>query len=200
MKTMEIEPGCGTHISFACEEAVRMSRRHHCRVEFTFNGIRIYATPKRCAASLEWDWTIANDREVWKYRNSDEGRRIAKRRRDNIVSTQAVIDQLMDGIDEALGNGLTGTMFWLRKFAHHADLTGLEYSLEFVIGKLEAAGYQRNAHVGRKESDFEDPQLCGEYICGQAIDVMYHGMSPHPMTVDFVNKYLALIGKANQPK
>ncbi len=45
MKTIKYEPGCGSHISGACKEAVEMAQRESCNVEFEFNEIRIIASP-----------------------------------------------------------------------------------------------------------------------------------------------------------
>lgn len=72
MKTFQYEPLAGTDIREACGVACELSKSMKVRVDFDFNGVRLYATQKRCLDSLLWDWTLTQSRLEAKYRPQRE--------------------------------------------------------------------------------------------------------------------------------
>lgn len=82
MKTIQYEPLLGTNIRNACVYAGYLSRQNKARVMFNFNGVSLYATPKRCLPSMLWDWEVAMSRLEAKYRPQREAMLAKYREKD----------------------------------------------------------------------------------------------------------------------
>lgn len=55
MKTHVYRPLGGTHIDTACLHAALMAKANGCLVRFTFNGVRLVASPKKSDVTLHWE-------------------------------------------------------------------------------------------------------------------------------------------------
>ncbi len=62
----------------------------------------------------------------------------------------------------------------------------LQDAVNKALRELEAIGYKNNAHVGRTEWT---RQTIGEYIVGQAINCLRHGLPPHQVTRKFAEDF-----------
>lgn len=72
MSTINYEPSPGIHISTACKEAVAGARRHSKTVVFSFNEIKLTATPDTDPAALERIYNDECDRRHREYAASPE--------------------------------------------------------------------------------------------------------------------------------
>lgn len=190
---MTYTPSCGEHINTACGEATRIARKNGLPVTFDFNGIKLTATPDRTAMDIVADYDRETERRAEEYRNSKEGRLEAARRKKRIRELGTKADKLLSEIDKVLGSkSLYEVMDWLKEFVPVADDISVTFDKKALAAKFEAAGFMENEGVGRKPEWFVTRERMGRYIVGQAISMLKAGMSPHPITVSFVDKYKAL--------
>lgn len=192
MKAIAYEPLAGTHIRDASETARRMAVKRRRPVRFRFNDVVLVATRKTSVDSLLWSFDLVMHQHRQAYRNSRRGREAAARRSRVLQSAQQVVDHLLNTLDASIQNGLSDTVLWLSRFSDVADDCDLRYSKEEIRQKLLGAGYIENQHVGCNQEDFDVREILGQYIVGQAINCLGHGLPPHPITSKFAAKYATL--------
>ena len=193
MKTYE--PSAGTRIEHACAEAERLATLHKEPVTFKFNGIELTANPdcdpdKLVEAFFE---TIESDRQRWE--QSAEGKAEIEKRETEVKRKQGSIDGLLAELDSVLAvkhNGLDGVMQWLNEFTPPSDDIRVKFDKAALAKKFLDAGFKENEHVGRPPAAFDNRPVMAEYIVGQVINMLNHGMPPHPVTSSFVEKYFKL--------
>jgi hypothetical protein len=81
---------------------------------------------------------------------------------------------------------------WLSAFSGVADDCDVTFDHKAVIDILVAAGYVLNAHVGDDPQSFDSRKKLGEWIVGQAISCINHGMGPHLITQMFAEQYFKI--------
>lgn len=172
---------CGTHISHACFEAIRISRSNR--------YIRLTASPKKCAQALEWEFELNRIREASKYHASAKGKRAAEKRRDEIIGRQQMVDYLMQSArGGVLKTGLDATIEWTEKFCEPSDDCGVSFDKSELYQMFYEAGYIENDFVGIEPSDFDQNKM-GRYIVGQVMNCLGRGMPPHPVCKWFCKQY-----------
>jgi hypothetical protein len=189
MKTIEYEPLAGSHIDYAIQHAVGFAKHHHARVRMRFNDVTLVATPKTSRDSLRWTFDKTQGESAQHWRTTPRGLASARRRKRELAANQRIVDDLIGELPASLASGLDDTVAWLSRFARVADDCGLRYSKPEIAQALRAAGYTNNQHVGRPQEDFDSSLVTGQWIVGQAINCLEHGMPPHPITRKFAAKY-----------
>ena len=190
MNTITYNPSAGTHIGFACKEAVAMAMNKGANVEFKFNDISLTATPESTPALLEAKFAEESQASSERYRNSPEGKLSSRKRGVEIASKQTRIDALVSVLPSIAD--LDGIVKWIGDFANDADDIGVRYSTAAVQSAIESKGYVANDLCGNPPEFFSTRERMGRYIAGQAISCLKSGMGPHPISLKFCEQYFAL--------
>lgn len=185
-----IEPG--THISRAATDATRKARRTGKVIRFKFNDVRLFAAPKKSEITILWEFEQDTTRAVSNWRESKAGRLAELNRNNQIIERQKIVDALLEQFDGVAQMGLDHVVTWCARLASAADDICVQLDTERTAALLESAGYKDSAHVGDQIVCQTNRKICGEYIIGQAINCLRHGLSPHPITVDWLEKFSAM--------
>lgn len=189
MKTIEYKPLAGSHIDYAIQHAVGFAKHHRARVRMRFNDITLVATPKTSRHTLRWTFDKLQGESAQHWRTTPRGLASTRRRKAQLACDQQAVDHLIDTLPASIASGLDDTVSWVSRFSQVADDSGLVYSKHEIAKALRDARYIGNQHVGLPEEDFASSRVTGEWIVGQAINCLEHGMPPHPMTQEFAAKY-----------
>jgi len=191
MKTISMPLYGGTHINSACRDAKHLAVKHRALVRFTFNGIKLVATPKKSVSGLIWEFYFTNERQIAAYKLSAAGRQAEAQRQLEQRAAQTVVDSLWRDIDEALAEGLDTLIAWLNWFIPASDILGVKCDRKALSEKLKAAGYVSNIHA--VEGGFRgkiSKRVKGEWIVGQVINMIDRVGSIHPHLTSFCQRYL----------
>jgi hypothetical protein len=191
MQTLEYSPSAGTHIGYACKEAVAMAMNQQAKVKFSFNGIELEATPESSPPALESAWSAKQEQASKEYRESPKGIAAAKKRTEEIIRKQRSLNTSLEVLSDIIADH-DKLMIWLKGVAEDADDIGVQFSKDRLAAQLEAAGFVENEHVGEKPEWFNSRPRMAHYIVGQALNCLRRGMGPHPVTGSFVDRYFAL--------
>ena len=189
MNAVDYDPLCGTHIRVASETARKMAIANNCSVRFKFNDVYLVATRKTSVTSLLWTFDLVMNQHSQTYRKSKRYAEQERRRKQKLADDQQTVNHILNTLDASIANGLSDVVLWLSRFSEVADDCGLVYSEHEMAQKLTAAGYVNGQHCGRPQSDFDNRQVLGEWIVGQAISALEHGLPPHPITQKFAEQY-----------
>jgi hypothetical protein len=184
-------PSAGTHIFYACEKAISIATNKNRPVRFLFNGILIKVHKRLSPQHVARQWQEQIEAKYRRYQNSSKGKAEAEKRKAEIYSKQYALNKSMDALP-GLIKDQDMLMLWLKSFSQDADDTRVTFSREHLIEQLEKAGYVENDCVGEKPEWFNTRQRLARYIVGQALQCLKIGMSPHPVTGNFVDKYFTL--------
>jgi hypothetical protein len=181
---IKFEPSAGSHIQHACEEAVSLANVGDDSVSFRFNDVDMIVAPGETAESAVTRWTAQFETNAEAYRNSPEGKaakvEAERRRRQCQRDTDVLIARLPN-----VTNDLPALVRWCVALSQTADHIGITWDKSAVADTIEAAGWTRNAHVGKPDEAFKDKVVMGEYLVGQALDCLRIGMPPHPVIEKF---------------
>lgn len=191
MKKMRYKTTAGLHISRACSEASALSKSENGLVRFDFNGVKLVASPKKSTATLIWEFDFTMARQSAPYKTSQAYVDSQNRDRVKAIEINYEINRLVNLLDWSLQR-MDLTIDWVRQFTPLADHVCAKYDKSALKRKLEQAGYKENAHVGRAREDFNDRKVTGEWIIGQVINCISSGIGPHPIAVNFCEKYFSL--------
>lgn len=192
MKTPEsttYEPLCGCYINDACKEAVAQATRINQNVSFLFNGVQLVATPNTIPADLEAEYSKQIHANADRYAASPEGQAAEVERKRRLISAQNRVDALMAKLNDVYTNERE-LMRWLGQFASSADHVGVKWDQKRLAKTLRKAGYKAGDACGLNKSEYRKPRTMARYVVGQVLSCLDHGMPPHPMTEDFVAKYM----------
>ena len=192
MKTpLQYSPSAGTHIRYACQEAIALAGNRNRPVHFSFNGTRMKVHKRLPLQHVLRQWDERTEASRRRYRNSPKGKAAAEKRNTEILRKQRSLNTSLDVLADIIADQ-DKLMLWLKSFAQDADDIGVTFSKERLAAQLEAAGYAENEHVGEKPEWFNTRPRMAHYIVGQALNCLRIGMGPHPITGSFVDKYFAL--------
>jgi hypothetical protein len=90
----EDDPGAGTHINRACEEACEIANETGEEVSFNFNDIILTATPQTEAAELANEYSRKSEERRKAYQESEEGKRATEKRAAEIVEKNGKVNAL----------------------------------------------------------------------------------------------------------
>jgi len=188
------DPTAGTHISEACEEAVKLARDSDQPVQFPFNGIDVIAYTKDEPSDVELRWHVESERRHREYEASPEYAASQAKRRLEVAQRQQQVDRLVS--PDNFPSSEHGWMTWASELAECADDIGVTFNRELLVSRLKCAGWKQNNHVTtdpilRRRIETE-PTIMAEYIMGQVMGCLDQGMPPHPMTMTFVERYMAI--------
>ena len=194
MQTLELDVMAGTDIKTACKEAVAKAKKHHIPVHFDFNGQKMIAGPLDSPSALAMQYHEQCQRAAEAYQNSDAGKERKRQDELRVKKQQAAIDMLVAALPGIVGNE-TALMEWCKQYAEAGDLIGVDCRAGEVRPIL-LTKWADGAHVGEAPDWIKDSQKrMAEYIVGQVIDMLGRGMSAHPMTITFVERYWDLAQK-----
>lgn len=194
MKTVEMEVMTGSHIDWACEEAVKRAKNGNCKVSFKFNGVQLFATPKKSPSTMRWEFDIASDRELREYHKSKEYLEYKKKREIELAANQVEVDRLISILPQAIQSGLSDTVAWCSAFSQIADDIGLKYSCADISELLVQAGYVDGENCNLDKGAYRDSVIFGRWIVGQAINGLNQQLPPHPITKKFADEYFGWVG------
>jgi hypothetical protein len=96
-------------------------------------------------------------------------------------SKQGVVDDLTGRrLDEAVKQGLSATIKWVKEYAEATEEAGVDGRRQKVSDTLTGAGYKENEFVGDTRKD--NKEVVGRYIVGQVISCLDAGI-PLPRIV-----------------
>ena len=186
-------PTPGEHVVRVARAASRIARERRCRVRFTFNGVKLDATPKKSPYTVVWEFHRIIGQLQSNYRLSRRGQEELRRRAAEIADKQSAIMALTQNLGWVLDNtNLDTLMDWLKQFVRFADDSGVRIRHEDVAIQFESRGYQENHHVGQPAEWFNTRERMGQYLIGEAINSLRRGLPPHPITLQFIDKYWEL--------
>jgi hypothetical protein len=193
MSALTFEPSPGTHIKEACKKAAAMAINKSSTVEFEFNGIKVTATPQSSPASLELAWESQMEADRKARKESPEYAAEQQRRAETVKTSQNVVNCFMDGIEHVLATCSTNDILkYVQPFVGAADDVAVTFDKTGLADLLEQYGYKDNMHVGKPQWAFDDKETMAQYILGQVVNCLRRGMSPHPITISFIEKYFKL--------
>lgn len=188
-------PEAGTHINRACAEACEIAKKTGEYVSFDFNQIILTATPETDAVSLSKEYDRVSDERRQSYLESPEGKAAAEKRAAEIVEKIGKVDALVSKLSGILKIGDVGNLMdWLESFTPAADDIAVKIDHARLAEMMEAGGYIENDGCGNPPEWFNTQERMGCYIVGQAIACLRRGMSPHPVTLGFIEKWRQLDG------
>jgi len=182
------EPLAGTHIREAAKEAKQLSNQHNKPVRFTFNGVKLVMTRKKAVSSLEWEFNLVLGQHNAKHRRSKRHKEYLVKRKASVALKQYRCDRTVSRMMSAECLSIGETLNAVVTLSNDADDVDVKCDFAAIVNHMKATGFVDNAHVGRPQEVFNDPVTMAEYIIGQAIDCMKHGMPPHPMCKTFADK------------
>ncbi len=184
-------PWAGSDITDCIQHALKRAKRDKTNVTIlNFNGIDVTVTPTSDPDAVYAVWRGELDRRADEYRNSPEGRRSAQEAEERKQHCQREVDRLLANVPQELDQLVP----WLAEFSDVGDHVGVVYDQDALIATLLSYGYAPNAHVTKDKKAVKHwtKQQHGEYIVGQALSCLQHGMPPHPITQNFAEEYLAM--------
>lgn len=181
-------PRPGTSIAVACQTAISRAKLTHENAQFTFNGIKLIATPNSIPKKLEAEFMAKLKARADAYQKSPEGIAAKKKRAAEIIQKQHSIDKALTSLKSVIGDP-DKLMHWIKSFADNSDDIDVKFSKSMLADELEAAGYINNEHVGQKPKWFSTRERMSRYIIGQAISCLRSGLPPHPITASLVKDY-----------
>jgi hypothetical protein len=186
------KPLAGESIDYAAEQAIALAKKEDKTVTFQFNSVSLTATAANKPQDVVSSYMDTIHKQAEAYRNSPQGKAAAARRDAEVISKQALINDLVDKrLDAALKQGLTAVIQWVKEYANVADDVGVDHQGKKVSSALTAAGYKESDYVGDKFVK-GDKEVMGRYIVGQVIHCLNSGMPPHPMAANFADDYLKM--------
>jgi hypothetical protein len=181
----------GDDITHACREAVTLANKHRDTAEFDFNGVHVVVTPDEDPAAAVARWHAEFERNAEAYRNSPEGKAAAEYQEARQRQCQRETDDLIARLPNVVRD-MPALVRWCAALSECGDRIDITWAKGGVADKLEAAGWVKDAHVGKPKEAFENRQVLGEYIIGQVIACLRSGMPPHPVTQRFAKDYEAM--------
>lgn len=191
MKTIKLDPCAGSRIDNVVKDAVQTAKRERAIVRFRFNGMSLFATPKKSPFTLLWEWETELDRIHHLPRVVAARRQRENHQEQETIRLQHELDLMLNVFNEASAN-LDSLIKWFQKFTPLSDWISVKFNAPDLLAKLVAAGYTENRHVGQPPEFFNQRQVMGEYIIGQVMNCLSKGMPPHPVTASFCERYFAL--------
>jgi hypothetical protein len=192
MKTLTYRPHAGEHLIQAARWATALARSYRALVRFQFNDCTLVATPKKSPCTIAWEFDLACDRAHSKWKNSAEGQRQLAARAEQIKARQQLADCLTSQLPDRIAGGLDALMEWVREVQPVADDIAVDYDAGQILQLLLEAGYKADRFVGQPRDSFNTRARLGGYIIGQVISALQKGMPPHPICLQFIDRYFAL--------
>jgi len=191
---MKYETHPGQNIKNACIEATLLAIKNQCDVEFEFNGVKLVATKDKPSHWIEseFDRILKENRE--KYLQSDEYKALQQKQAEELAHRQNIMDtSIMPVFADIIESGnLDYIMSWIKQFAEQSDYIGVAYDKKYIADFLELNGFKENEHVGKDEYFFNTKENMARYIIGQVINYLRKGMTPHSITLKFIDDYFKL--------
>lgn len=192
------EAGAGSHIKVACTAAIQVATKEKVEVSFNFNGVEIVAVEGDSPEKLEALFKNELDRQAREWQESEAGKKYAADQRLKLEKLQSSIDELLAEFDTVSGVQ-SKLVDWVGRFSELNDHTGLNFDNHALSEKLQAAGYEENAEVGKdSESILADKAKMARYIIGQAINNLRSGMPIHPICSKFAADYAKMAEQGAQ--
>jgi hypothetical protein len=137
-----------------------------------------------------WDARLADEAE--RYRNSPQGRRAAREDADRARIARAETAAAFVALPAVDAADIDAVMEWMIRYARSADHvdSGARFVAPAVLAWFAQHGYVINANVG-DAFDGTDRDNVARYLIGQALDGIAVVGSPHPMFVDWAERFLA---------
>lgn len=211
MKAIIYRPPLGAIIDRACSEAVARSVEKMTMVELEFNGIEMVATSGSSPSMLKKKWSAKMHQACKAYQESPGGIKAKQDRDAEATKCQDSVTALIRSLpgilaikDGDLPDGATrddALMGWLTTLTIDGGHIGVDWNAaaglrgggkELVAVRLQAAGFRENEHVGEKPEWFNSRPRMAQYIVGQVINMLRHGMDPHPVTERFIEQYFTI--------
>jgi hypothetical protein len=189
---IEYTATCGEHIDTSIKNACALAVNKNKNVFFNFNDDTIRVTPNSDVQEIKREREERLIKKQKEYESSDEFKNIKIKAELDLASTQIQIGSLINLLLNDKVVTLDELMKWLKKFADVADRIGVTYNKTELIDWFTKNGYVMGYGVGQPPEFFETKERLGRYIVGQAMSCLNSGMGPHPVTINFVDKYFTL--------
>jgi hypothetical protein len=129
-----------------------------------------------------------------KYLHSDEYKALQQKQAEELAQRQNIMDtSIMPTFADIVECGhLDYIMSWLKQFTENSDYIGVTYDKKYIADFLELNGFKENEHVGKSKEFFNTKENMAHYIIGQVINCLRKGITPHHVTLKFIDDYFLL--------
>lgn len=173
----------GTHINVAIKKALEIAREENEDVNFTFNGINfvIKSVDDECCALKKYNEISNEEYEKWK--NSDEGKRQERERKERIENEKGNIRKLLSNPPNFCDE--MSVLDWLMEIE---NCNSVYIYGNDIIKLFEKNGYISNVNCG-EDYNKDDKDNVLRYIVGQALDGIDKVGAIHPVLTRFVEDF-----------
>lgn len=183
----------GQHITHAAADACDLASARDTVITLVFNDIETKVLPGQHPNSVVEDWQRGMDAAGEAYRNSREGRQDKIEADDRLAKAQSKHDAAMSVLPAKFPDA-RAAILWLISFsdaADHINIVGRDFGR--VVTVLEASGWSQGEACGLPKHEYENADILGRWIIGQAIDMLRKNLPPHSMLMEkFAADFLAL--------
>lgn len=202
MQKLRMEVMAGVNLYSAVADACILSREIRKLVHFMFNGVYLFATPKKSPVTICW--------EYWHTLGLQSNSNAAHRRRREWEASRALdVDAKQRQLNEAVFN-LSGTLAcrnldlvvgWIMHVASFNGDIDLDWDqaagvnqggMAWVVIQFEKHGFRRNMCTNLERHMYNQRFYAGTYLVGQVIDCLLREMPIHPVAVPRAKDYFEL--------
>lgn len=187
---VEIEAGCGQHITSFANELVHAAAKHG-TAKGVFNQVEIVADRTSTAEGLCAQWERKTEEASIAYRNSPEGKAAEAKREADVIAAQETHDHLVRDLAALDFKNDVAVLDWLCAIQDSTDHVSVTVDKATILSAFEAAGFTANVNTGANFKP-EDRDNVFRYIVGQALDglktVAIHGII-HKFAGDWKAKF-----------
>lgn len=184
---MSFQTRAGEQIDRTVTRALEYAKTNNERVKFDFNGVSVVVLATDTVSSIVNKWSADLDAIAIAYNNSPEGKRAAAETLLRKKAGQTKLDRLMKELTHCCKN-IDTLVKWCVELSDVVRID-TEWNPGLIRQTIEAAGYERNKHVGQPPEAFDgNLQMLKEYIVGQSIDALYMGLPPHQVIHKFAEE------------
>ena len=186
----------GTDINSAITKAIELVKYKKQQVSFNFNDIDVVVGLHDSRNSVYEQWKTKREQAAETYRNSPEYKAQQIKRNQEIQHNQKVVDDCFNSLENVLSVGsLDMIITWIKLFSECADDIGVKCDYKKLYYIFLSRGYQANENTGLPQDKYKQREIMGRYIIGQVMSFLKGNSPPHPVAVNFADKYFLLEGK-----
>jgi len=197
----KLEARCGDHINGFAQRMIEAWEKKailhkgddELKVFGKFNDITLVCRRDTTAESIVKDYKTQSDAKAEAYRNSSEGKRVAREAEERKQKMQLQMDEVMAELPNLDFSDLDAIITWLGKAQGPSNHTGVKTPHKKIITTFRKYGFKANVNCGNHFND-EDKENFARMLIGQALDNLkcdVHAIHPifHKFADDWRKKF-----------
>lgn len=187
---MKYEAQWGETILGAAKASIALAAKHNCRVELSFNGVKLRINKRLSGQHIRSTYRRMLDASAARHQKSPEG--LAQKARWD--AELWAMCQAMESLMVDMPRTKTEALDWMAKYAPLAEVSGVNTHPQEVISAFKELGFQKDQHVG-------DPKFCVrgpgrslkriEFLAGQMMDMLEKRGHTHQIIGIIANEMLS---------